>query len=261
MPQPRTNRYLHVCTSPALIDQFDVKDRIVVVIDILRATTSMCVGFGHGVKFITPVEHQAECESFRPQGYLLAGERSGEMIEGFDMGNSPFEFMDAGVPGAKIAMTTTNGTRAIKAAQIRGAKEIVAGAFTNISTLCDWLLSREEDVCLLCAGWRDNFTLEDTIFAGAVVNKLANDFQLYQDSAIMARTLFRSANKRKRYFFRASSHYNRLVHLNLQPDVKFAMHRDKFKVLPVMIGDELHDLGMVTDFEAEKARIAKAQKA
>ncbi|MFK7971225.1 MAG: 2-phosphosulfolactate phosphatase [Bacteroidia bacterium] len=250
---------MHVCTSPALIDQFDVKGNIVVVIDILRATTSMCAGFGSGVELIVPVEHQEECEAFRKDGYLIAGERSGVMIEGFDMGNSPFEFMDPRVKGARISMTTTNGTRALKAAQVREAKEIVAGAFTNITTLCNWLIEQNQNVCLLCAGWRDNFTLEDTIFAGAVAQRLRQHFYPYQDSTMMARTLYKSANSRKRYFFRASSHFNRLTHLNLQPDVKFAMHRDKFDVLPLLVGNELHNFANVTDSEAEKKAITARQ--
>lgn len=258
MASPR-KKYIHVCTSPALIDQFDVNGKIVVVIDILRATTSMCVGFGSGVDCIVPVEHQDECLAYREQGFLIAGERSGVKIEGFDMGNSPFEFMEPRIKGAKIAMTTTNGTRALKAAQVRGAKEIVIGAFTNISTLCSWLIEQNEDICLLCSGWRDNFTMEDTIFAGAVAQKLRNHFYPYQDSTIMARTLYKSANSRKRYFFRASSHFHRLVHLNLQGDVKFAMHRDKYNVLPLLVGDELHDIAGQQDIAKAKENILSQQ--
>ncbi|MEZ4688137.1 MAG: 2-phosphosulfolactate phosphatase [Bacteroidia bacterium] len=252
-------KYMHVCTSPALIDQFEIKGSIVVVIDVLRATTSMCVGFGEGVELIVPVEHEDECLAYRDKGYLIAGERSGEKIDGFDMGNSPFEFMDPRVKGAKIAMTTTNGTKAMKAAQAREAKEVVAGAFTNISTLSDWLIEQNEHICLLCSGWRDNFTLEDTIFAGAVAQRIRSHFYPYQDTTIMARTLYKSANSRKRYFFRASSHFHRLVHLNLQGDVKFAMHRDKYNVLPLLVGDELHDFAGKKQIKRAKNAILKTQ--
>ncbi|MDP5168640.1 MAG: 2-phosphosulfolactate phosphatase [Bacteroidia bacterium] len=235
-------KFVHVCLTPALIDQFDVSDAIVVVIDILRATTSMCVAFDHGAELMVPVEHIDECVTFRDQGYLIAGERSGEQIDGFDFGNSPFSFTPENVKGKKIAITTTNGTHAIKAAQERGAKEIVAGSFCNISMLTDYLIERNEHVCLVCAGWRDHVTLEDTIFAGAVSRKLRHNFRRFQDTALVAETLFQSANLRKRYFFRNSSHYQRLVHLNLQEEVKYAMRRDAHPVLPIMIGDELHDV-------------------
>lgn len=251
---------MHVCTSPALIDQFEIKGSVVVVIDILRATTSMCVGFGSGVEHIVPVEHQDECLAYREKGYLIAGERSGEKIDGFDIGNSPFEFMDPRVNGARIAMTTTNGTRALKAAQVRDAKEIIVGAFTNISTVVDWLIEQNEHVCLLCSGWRDNFTLEDTIFAGAVAQRIRNHFYPYQDSTLMARTLYKSANSRKRYFLRASSHYHRLIHLNLQQDVKYAMHRDKFDVLPLLVGDELHNFAGKKQITRAKNTILKKQE-
>ncbi len=240
-------KFVHVCLTPALIDQFDVSDAIVVVIDILRATTTMCVAFDHGAEMMVPVEHIDECIAFRDQGFLIAGERSGEQIAGFDFGNSPFSFTPEKVRGKKISITTTNGTRAIKAAQERGAKAIVAGSFCNISTLTDWLIEQNEHVCLVCAGWRDHITLEDTIFAGALARKLRHHFQRFQDTALVAETLFQSANIRKRYFFRHSSHYHRLIHLNLQEEVKYAMRRDSHPVLPVMIGDELHNISDKND--------------
>jgi 2-phosphosulfolactate phosphatase len=235
-------KFLHVCMTPALIDQFDVSEAIVVVIDVLRATTTMCVAFDHGAELIVPVEKIEECEAFRPKGYLIAGERAGEQLDGFDMGNSPFDYSAERVEKRRIAMTTTNGTRAIKAAQIRGAKEIVAGSFANISLLTRWLIEQNEHVCLVCAGWKDNITLEDTVFAGALARKLRHDFRRFQDTAIVAEALFQAANIRKRYFFRHSSHFNRLVHLNLQEEVKYAMHRDTHPVLPLMMGDELRDI-------------------
>jgi len=233
--------------SPALIDQFDVSEAIVVVIDILRATTTMCVAFDNGVELMVPVAHIEECAAYKDHGYLIAGERSGEQLEGFDFGNSPFSYTPEAVAGKRIAITTTNGTRAIKAAQERNARAIVVGAFSNISTLAHWLIRQNEHVCLLCAGWRDNLTLEDTIFAGALARKLRNHFNRFQDTCLVAETLFSSANNRKRYFFRNSSHYRRLIHLNLQEEVKYAMRRDTHPVIPMMIGNALYDISANKD--------------
>ena len=244
-------KFVHVCMSPALIDQFDVSEAIVVVIDILRATTTMCVAFDNGAEYMVPVEHIDECLAYRDLGYLLAGERAGEQIAGFDFGNSPFSYTPEAVQGKKIAMTTTNGTRAIKAAQERNAKAIVVGSFGNISALTRWLVRKNEHVCLLCAGWRDHVTLEDTIYAGAVSRKLRQHFRRFQDTALVAETLFQSANIRKRYFFRHSSHFNRLIHLNLQEEVKYAMRRDTHPVIPMMIGNELHDITRLPEEELE----------
>jgi len=248
--------------SPALVDQFDVSEAIVVVIDVLRATTTMCTALDNGAELIVPVEKIEEVEPYRQMGYLTAGERAGEQLEGFDLGNSPFSYSAEVVEKKRIVMTTTNGTRAIKAAQDRNALEIVAGSFQNISVLSKWLIEQNQNVCLLCAGWRDHFTLEDTIFAGALARKLRHDFKRFQDTAIMAETLFQSANIRKRHFFRHSSHYNRLVHLNLQEDVKYAMHRDNHPVLPLMIGAELRDISHIEgDYRVYKESIMAIQEA
>lgn len=253
-------KFLHVCLTPALIDQFDVSEAIVVVIDVLRATTTMTVAFDHGAELIVPVEHIEECEAYRQKGYLIAGERAGEQLPGFDFGNSPFSYTPEVVEGKRIALTTTNGTRAIKAAQQRDALEILAGSFSNISLLSRWLIEQNQHVCLLCAGWKDNVTLEDTIFAGALARKLRHDFRRFQDTALVAETLFQAANIRKRYFFQHSSHFNRLVHLNLQEEVKFAMHRDTHPVLPLMIGNELRDISHCEgDYKVYKEAIMAIQ--
>lgn len=256
----KVKKFVHVCMTPALIDEFDVSEAIVVVIDILRATTTMCVAFDHGAEHMVPVEHIEEARSYKGKGYLIAGERSGEQISGFDFGNSPFSFTRKAVEGQKIAITTTNGTRAMKAAQIRGAREIVVGSFCNISTLARWLVKQDQHVCLLCSGWRNHITMEDAIFAGALSRKLRHHFQRFQDTAIIAETLFQSANIRKRYFFRNSSHFNRLIHLNLQEEVKYAMRRDTHPVIPLLIGDELHDISNQTDYKSFKQSILDAQE-
>ncbi|MDX2286417.1 MAG: 2-phosphosulfolactate phosphatase [Bacteroidia bacterium] len=253
-------KFIHVCLTPALIDQFDVSEAIVVVIDVLRATTTMCVAFDHGVDHMVPLEHIEECKPFRDKGYLIAGERLGEQLQDFDFGNSPFSFTREKVEGKKIAITTTNGTRAIRAAQERHAREIVVGAFPNISILSDWLIAQNQHVCLLCSGWKDHVNLEDTIFAGAVARKLRNDFYGFQDTTLMAESLFQAANHRKRYFMRNSSHYHRLIHLNLQEEVKYAMRRDTHPSLPMMIGDELYDIsGHLENYQAYKESILLRQ--
>lgn len=249
-------KFVHVCLSPMMIDQFDVSEAIVVVIDVLRATTSMCVAFDNGAELIVPLEHIEETEAYREKGFLIAGERSGEQLEGFDFGNSPFSFTKENVGGKRIAITTTNGTRAIKAAQERNAHEIVVGSFSNFTALTDWLIAQNRHVCLLCSGWRDHPTMEDTIFAGAVVRRLRHDFRQFQDTALMAEALFQSANIRKRYFFTHSSHYNRLIHLNLQEEVKYCLRRDTHPVIPMMVGNALHEISRYEgDYHELKARI------
>ncbi|MEQ8573117.1 MAG: 2-phosphosulfolactate phosphatase, partial [Fulvivirga sp.] len=99
-----------VCLSPDLIHLYDVSDKVVVVVDILRATSCMTAGLANGVKSITPFENLEQCQAMKHQGYLIAGERNGQKVDGFDLGNSPFDYMDEKVKGKKVAVTTTNGT-------------------------------------------------------------------------------------------------------------------------------------------------------
>jgi 2-phosphosulfolactate phosphatase len=240
-------RRLHVCLTPALLPTFNVEEYVVVVIDILRATTSMCVAFGHKVASITPVETVEECAALKAQGMLAAAERNGEMVPGFDFGNSPFSYMKPDLAGKHLALTTTNGTLALHQAHQLGAQKIVIGAFTNMSTLNQWLLAQNTSVLLLCSGWKQRLNMEDTIFAGAVARTIGHHYDSMDDAAQVARTFFWSANLQKRRFFERSSHYTRLVHLNLQEDVKFCMKKDTFHVLPIFENGRLLDM-MAPDY-------------
>jgi 2-phosphosulfolactate phosphatase len=227
-----------VCLTPGMVDLFKVEESIVVVIDVLRATSCMCVAFDYGVEKMVPVESIEECLAYREKGYLVAGERNGEMVEGFDFGNSPFSYMNPKLAGRSIAISTTNGTQAIHAVAPK-AIEVVIGSFANISVLGDYLLERNEHTILLCSGWKNRVNLEDTIFAGALVKRLKPHFKSYEDTALIAETLFRAANFRKRFYLRNSSHFQRLMHLNLQKDVKYCLRRDTHNVLPVLKNGEL----------------------
>ncbi len=229
------SKQVGVCITPELIHQFDFKDSIAVVIDVLRATTSMCVALDYGANSIIPVVSIEECLSYQKEGFLAAAERQGEQIEGMDFGNSPYSFMNAQIIGNRdIVMSTTNGTQTIEAARKMGAEEILVASFANISVLVKYLKNKDKNVLLICAGWQGKPNLEDTIFAGAVVNKLRSHFRLYEDAALIAETLFRSANRRKRYFLRNSSHYNRTLHLRIQKDVKYALRKDTHPVIPIL---------------------------
>jgi len=228
---PKRKR-VSVCLTPSMIDLFRVEETIAVVIDVFRATSSICVAFDHGVEKIVPVESVEDCLKYREQGYLVAGERNGEMVEGFDFGNSPFSYMDEKlIRGRSIAMTTTNGTQAIHA--VSSAKKVVVGSFANITVLSEWLGGQNENILLLCSGWKNRINLEDSIFAGALVKRLRHWYDLHEDTALIAETLYKSANFRKRYFMRNSSHYQRLLHLNLQKDVKYCLRKDTHPVIPV----------------------------
>ena len=229
-----------VCLSPALIGTFNISNKIVVVIDVLRATTSMCVAFDYGIDHIVPVASIEECAKYHAQGYLCAAERNGVTVDGFEMGNSPFSYMNPDFRGKKIALTTTNGTQAIEAAKDAG--QIIIGSFANITRLSEYLLQQGQPVMLLCSGWKNKPNLEDSIFAGAVIDRLRPYFQYGDDAAVMAHCLYDAATDNKRAYIEFSHHYVRLLQMNLQKDVKYCLRQDTHPVLPVYHEGKLIDL-------------------
>ncbi len=239
------NKSIDVCFSPALFHLHDVTNSIVVVIDVLRATSSICVAFHHGVKSIVPVASVEESLAYREKGFLVGAERKGEMIAGFDLGNSPFSYMSENIRDRNIALTTTNGTQAIQIA--RSARQIVIGSFLNYSALCNWLTSQNSNVILLCSGWKNAFNFEDTLFAGAVVKCLLPEFKLnnHRDSALAAMHLYELANNDLYGFLERSSHRKRLERLNIEDDVEFCLKPDYTDVIPVMVGDAIYNLSVL----------------
>lgn len=229
---------IEVCLTPALLNLYDTKDSIVVVIDILRATSSIVYGLDNGATAIIPVAQVDDCLTYTAKGFLLAAERNGEVVAGYDFGNSPFSYIREKVGGKTVVLTTTNGTKALHMAREQ-AHQVVVGSFFNLDSLCNWLRVQERDVLLLCAGWKDKFNLEDTLFAGAVVNELRKDFTHFDDSCVAAEDLYLLAKDDLRGYLRKSSHSHRLAELNIEEDVKFCLQLNICEAIPVLIGDEL----------------------
>ncbi len=229
---------IEVCLTPALLDLYPIENSIVVVIDILRATSSITYGIENGAEAIIPVMNVEDCLAYADQGYLLAAERNGEVVEGYDFGNSPFSYTAEKVAGKTIVLTTTNGTKAMHLAQER-AYQVIVGSFLNLSAICDYLKKENKDVLLLCAGWKDNFNLEDTLFAGAVVEQLQGDFTVGDDSSVAALDMYQLAKGDLRGYLQKSSHNHRLIKLNIEEDVRFCLKIDVCKAIPVLQGEIL----------------------
>ena len=232
------SKKIEVCLTPALIDLYDIEQSIVVVIDILRATSSITYGIENGAKAIIPVSLVEECLAYKEKGYLLAAERNGEVVEGYDFGNSPFSYTKEKVGGKTIVLTTTNGTKALHLASKR-AHQVVIGSFLNLDSLCDYLASQAKNVLLLCAGWKDQFNLEDTLFAGAVVSKLRKNFEHFDDSSVAAEDLYVLAKDDLRKYLHKSSHSHRLAQLNIEEDVVFCLQLNVCTAIPVLEGERL----------------------
>ncbi len=230
---------IEVCYTPQAYNLFHKDEAIVVVIDIFRATSAIVTAFYNGVSKMIPVATVEEAREYQQNGFLAAAERNGEMIEGFELGNSPFGYMNNKVKGKTIAISTTNGTQAIEAS--RKATKVLVGSFLNLDVICEYLSSQKKDVILVCAGWKNKFNLEDTIFAGAVVEKLTTEsgYEITCDSAIASKHLYNLAKHDLFGFLGNSSHRNRLAKLDLERDIKYCLTPNQCPVIPVMEGKYL----------------------
>jgi 2-phosphosulfolactate phosphatase len=223
---------IDVCLSPDLMHLYEVRDKTVIVVDILRATSCMTTAFAFGIKSITPFAKLDDCLAMKEKGYITAGERDGKKVDGFDLGNSPFEYMEEKLKGKRIAFTTTNGTQAI--AKSVGAREIVIGSFLNLSAVIEYASKSDNNVLVVCAGWKGRVNLEDTLFAGALVDRLSDHTEPDCDAPLAAQHLYLQAKDDLNEFLKDSSHVKRLAKLNIHKDIRFCLTPDQYSVVPVL---------------------------
>jgi 2-phosphosulfolactate phosphatase len=230
---------VEVCFTPGEYEYFKNEFEIVVVIDVLRATSAICTAFEYGVKSIIPVPSIEEALRYKEKGYLVGAERKGEIVKGFDFGNSPFSYMNPKFKDQDIVLTTTNGTKSLAVA--KEAETVVVGSFLNLNYLNEWLLQSKKNILCLCSGWQDKFNLEDTICAGAICDYLitSGEYTSTEDSSIAAKYLFQSAEKNNLGYLKSSSHRRRLKHLNLNEDIKYCLTPNQTNVLPILIDGKL----------------------
>lgn len=242
MPNKKQKPSVEVCFTPNLFPLHSDMEQIVVAIDVLRATSAICTAFANGVEKIIPVSTLEEAFEYKRKGYIVAAERKGEIVEGFDIGNSPFSYMDNKYKGKTIVMTTTNGTRAINSAH--PYQTVVVGSLLNLDALCDWLIKQDKNILLLGSGWQNKFCLEDTICAGAIMEKLldTNKFVSNEDSSIAAKFLFQSARDNFFGYLKASSHRRRLRKLDLNEDIKYCLTPNQTNVVPILKNGALVNL-------------------
>ncbi len=231
---------IKVCLSPSLFPIYSDKTSIVVVVDILRATSAICTALDLGVTSIIPVSTIEDALDFKDdENHILAAERNGKIVSGFDIGNSPTDYLNKDFKGNKMVLTTTNGTRAINIA--KRDHEVVIGAFLNIGALTQFLIKEGKDVIILCAGWKDDFCLEDSIFAGALSLRLANNENFFyeNDSTINSIMLYEQSKNDLFGFLSNSQHRKRLAHLGIEDDVQFCLEHNKTSIIPILINNEI----------------------
>lgn len=232
---------LHTSLSPALLHLYDLSNSVVVIIDVFRATSTIASVLFNGAKAIIPVDSVAKAiEVSKNIGAIAAGERDGKIADGLQYGNSPLEYPRTFIENKTLVLTTTNGTRLLQMALDKNADTIISGSFPNLTAVCDFLVSKKKNVVLGCAGWKDRFNLEDTLFAGAVIRQIKKEFEIHCDSSLMAESIYAKHKHNLLDFAPQLTHYHRLVErFGLIEDIKFCLTPDTANVLPLYVDGKL----------------------
>lgn len=233
---------LYTCLSPALLNLYDVNNSVVVVIDILRATSTIATALYNGAKAVIPVDSVEKCIRLgKNMECITAGERDGKIAEGLQYGNSSFEYPRDFIAGKILVLTTTNGTRLLHMALTKGATEIITGSFLNLSVVCSHLIKMKKNVILACAGWKDKVNIEDSLFAGAVVAIIKPHFEMNCDASHIAECLYNQAKRDMYEFMKTNdaSHYHRLTGFGLEKDIRHCFTIDLANVLPCYVDERL----------------------
>ena len=227
---------IEVSLTPALYPYRTLQHpHATVAIDVLRATTAVCAAFQAGCSEVVPLDSLEGLSQYRQKGYLLAAERNGSKVGDAEYGNSPTEYLRHDLSGVKLAYSTTNGTRSILRAA--DAELTMAGAFANLTALTDCLRDRQMDTVLLCSGWKNDFCIEDTLVAGAIIEQLIThhtSLTIIGDAAHMALVLWQQAKGDPYGYCEQASHVHRLRRLGAEADVRFAFQTDTCPVVPVL---------------------------
>jgi 2-phosphosulfolactate phosphatase len=241
MPGP----VVEVCFSPALLNTISPKEKLnVIVVDILRATTAMCTAFGYGVHSLIPADNEKHAREMKNKGWLVAGETDGMRLGFADFGNSPLEFRNPSIRGKNIVYNTTNGTRAINLAKEYG--QVLIASFVNLEAVCGWLNRDRKDVVILCAGWKNEFSIEDAIFAGAMADLLVTAYGFLPacDATFASMILWDHSAADLMKAVSRSAHFLRLLGIENRKGLKYCFYPEKFHVIPVLEGDRLLDYGL-----------------
>ena len=232
--EKKASRTISTCLSPSLLHLYDVSSSIVVIIDVLRATSTIATAIYNGARSIIPVDSVAECIKLGKQiDVITAGERDGKIADGLKYGNTPLQYTPEFIKGKILVLTTTNGTRLLHMALAGAAPGIITGSFCNLSAVCDYLIKQNKNVILACAAWKDRVNIEDTLFAGAVISRTKNNFQLNCDASQIAETLYIQAKDNLFEFLKDknASHYRRLMGYGLEEDIRYCLTIDNSNAL------------------------------
>lgn len=233
---------IELSLTPALYEWRGIKEHhTTVAVDILRATTAVCAAFQAGAEEIVPLDTLEALEGYRERGWLRAAERGGRKIGDAEYGNSPTEYLRHDLHGQRLAYSTTNGT----VSMLRGsdAERTLVGAFANIDALTQLLLDKPQDLVILCSGWKNDFSIEDTLFAGLLCQRLTSSgkYTSGHDAVAMAMTLWDACHGDPYgYCLAHASHVQRLIGFGAADDIAFAFRQNTCPVVPQLKNGTLY---------------------
>jgi len=243
MSEQKKKPSLHTVLTPSLLDLYEVHDSIVVIIDVFRATSTMATALYNGASKIIPVDSAELCiEMGKQTGGITAGERDGKIIPGLAYGNSPSEYPRSFIENKTLVITTTNGTKLLHMALKQGSKEVITGSFPNLSKVVSFLKEQNANIILGCSGWKNRFNIEDTLFAGAVIEEIKDQFTIHCDSSYMANNLYNMHKADLPNYIKTLTHWHRLAAYGLEEDMLYCISKDVAPSLPIFKNGALIDL-------------------
>lgn len=225
------------------VSEDDVRNRTVVVIDVLRACSTIVTALDRGARAVMPVADMAEAGKIAgnldPDVFRLGGERDGHKIDGYDLGNSPLDYSHEVVEDRDVILNTSNGTRALTRAKT--AEHLVAACFLNAERVVEFVRAVTDEVTIICAGRQNRIALEDTLCAGLLLDRLWNreEPDVVTDSAHTAFTLYETDRDRLRSSLQKANHAERLVEQGFEDDLPYCFQIDTLSVLPYYADNRL----------------------
>ncbi len=227
-------RKVEVCFSPAMFSDFRNDEAIVVIVDILRATSAIVTAFMNGVKSIIPVATLQEAMDYKKKGFLVAAERDGIVRDFADFGNSPYNFRREIIGGKDIVYSTTNGTLSIMMA--KESHRVLIGSYLNLQALVNYVNLEDRDLVILCAGWKNKFNLEDTLFAGVLAEEVLknNRFTTNCDSTYASMDLWNLAKKDLMGYIEKAAQRHRLKKSKLDDVIEYCHTMNLTSLIPAL---------------------------
>ena len=235
-------RRVEVIETAAAITSETVEGRHVIVMDVLRATSTIVPALNNGAKRIIPVETVEEAVALKRRyaDSLLGGERGGVRQGGFDFGNSPLEYSRDLVLDKTIVLTTTNGTRALVGCQSAHAATIGCAGFLNGRAAVRRLMARTGDLALVCAGTKNQFSLDDFLCAGMLLQQIVAEEEVQMaDLGWNALFMYQAYGENLPAVLDRAKHYQVLKGLGFQRDLEYCLMKDQLEIAPVFDGNEI----------------------